>query len=88
LSACPLNEPARATEPVTVPSPNFAIHKSAREKRLAVGRIANRRENGPVPLGHPRLVCQVAFVEWTDARHLRHSASSPCAMTRTLRSGS
>ena len=33
----------------------------------------------------PKLVCQVAFVEWTDAGHLRHSPSSPCAMTRSLR---
>ncbi len=32
-----------------------------------MGRIVNRRKNGRVPLGQPKLVCQVAFVEWTDA---------------------
>jgi ATP-dependent DNA ligase len=28
------------------------VHKPAREKSLTVGRIANRRENGAMPLGH------------------------------------
>jgi hypothetical protein len=37
-----------------------------------VGRIVNRGENGGMPLGQTNLVCQVAFVEWTDAGHLRH----------------
>jgi hypothetical protein len=32
----------------------------------------------------PKLVCQVAFVEWTDARHLRIAPSSECAMTGRL----
>jgi hypothetical protein len=29
------------------------IHKSAREKDIAVGRVADGRENGATPLGHP-----------------------------------
>jgi ATP-dependent DNA ligase len=37
-----------------------------------VGRIANRRENGAMPMGQTELICQLAFVEWTDAGHLRH----------------
>jgi hypothetical protein len=31
----------------------------------------------------PKMVCQVAFLEWTDAGHLRGIApSSPCATTK------
>ena len=37
-----------------------------------MGRIVNRRENGQCRWVKPKLVCQVAFVEWTDAGHLRH----------------
>jgi hypothetical protein len=28
------------------------------------------------------LVCQVAFIEWTDAEHLRIAPSSPCPMIK------
>ena len=48
------------------------LHKSAREKGVAVGRVAHGRENGAMPLGHPEAGLQVAFVDWTDAGHLRH----------------
>ena len=41
-------------------------------KGLAVGRIANRRENGPMPLGQTEAGLPGRFVEWTDAGHLRH----------------
>ena len=37
-----------------------------------MGRIVNRGENGECRWVEPKLVCQVAFVEWTDAGHLRH----------------
>jgi ATP dependent DNA ligase C terminal region len=36
------------------------------------GSIVNRGENDRMPLINPNLVCQVAFIEWTDAGHLRH----------------
>ena len=32
----------------------------------------------------PKLVCQVAFVEWTGAGHLSIARSSVCGMTRNL----
>ena len=44
----------------------------SREEHIAVGRVVNRGENGAMPLGQNKLVCQVAYVEWTDAGHLRH----------------
>jgi ribosomal protein L28 len=33
----------------------------------------------------PKLVCQIAFVEWTDAGHLRHCSFVANAMTKSLR---
>ena len=49
-----------------------SVQESAGEKSLTVGKIVSRRENGTMPIGQAKLVCQVAFVEWTDADHLRH----------------
>ena len=42
------------------PSPIF------RRRRRRVGAKPDRREDEGVPLGEAGLVCQVAFVEWTD----------------------
>jgi hypothetical protein len=36
-----------------------------------VGRIVNRKENGPVPLGETKAGLSNAFLEW-DASHLRY----------------
>ncbi len=37
-----------------------------------MGRIVNGREDGACRWVRPKPVCQAAFVEWTDAGHLRH----------------
>ena len=41
---------------------------------LTLGRVANRGEMNQCRSVKPNLVCKVAFVEWTDAGHLRHCA--------------
>jgi hypothetical protein len=42
------------------------------------------QENGGMPMVKPKVVCQIAFVEWTDARP-RHCTLSVCAMARSRR---
>jgi bifunctional non-homologous end joining protein LigD len=54
------------------------VQKPAREKGIAVGRVANRRENGAMPLGHTEAGLPGAFVEWTDAGHLRPEKARCC----------
>ena len=48
------------------------VQESARDEGIAVGRVVNRGEDGPMPLGQTKAGVPVAFVEWTDAGHLRH----------------
>jgi bifunctional non-homologous end joining protein LigD len=48
------------------------VQKSSREKSVALGRVTNCREKKECRWVKPKLVCQVAFVQWTDAGHLRH----------------
>jgi ATP-dependent DNA ligase len=51
-----------------------SFQKSAREKGLSLGRIAKlaAEKIDECRWVKPKLVCQVALVEWTDAGHLRH----------------
>jgi hypothetical protein len=56
-----------------------ARSKSAREKGLAVGRVANRRENGAMPLGQteaglPGGVYRMDGGRTSEALHLRRHA--------------
>ena len=46
--------------------------KNLPEKGLAVGRSLTAEKMGQCRWIKPKLICQVAFVEWTDAGHLRH----------------
>ena len=55
------------------------VQESAREKGLAVGRIANRREDGPMPVGQteaclPGRFCRMDGCRTPAALHLRRHA--------------
>jgi ATP-dependent DNA ligase len=48
------------------------VCKPAREKDLAVAESITAAKMEQCRWVKPKLVCQVAFLEWTDAGHLRH----------------
>jgi ATP-dependent DNA ligase len=48
------------------------LRESPRKKGLALGRDADCRKDEGVSVVEPVLVCQVAFVEWTNGDKLRH----------------
>ena len=51
-----------------------SLQESAREKGLAIGESLTTEKMKECYWITPKLVCLVAFLEWTDAGHLRHCA--------------
>ena len=56
----------------TLQTCQLPLQESAREKGLAVGRIANRRENGSMPVGETEAGLPDRLRRMDRCRHLRH----------------